>query len=352
MLVKRGKYFHTKFGHEGLTYWRSLKTGDRNEATKREAVLRSELLKGEFGILSTKTTPCMLDFTPRLKEHWALNVTPNTAAFYSDNLKVLNAFGQLSLIKLNKIDEAIIEKFTQHRKADGVTIKTVNHALRTLRRALMLAVEWKVIGRMPKVRMLKGENERSYVISDETIEAMTTWSRENYPVGVFHLLLPFLCDSGLRISEALALKREHVEFSEDGTVPRFIRVTKGKTKYSVRSIPLSDRAAFNLLAAMGKSKCDYCFAIGSKRIHRANPSRHFLEARNALGIGPEAVLHSTRHTFASRLGNNGADAYTIQALCGHGSILISQKYVHSDLPAKQLAISIIDRLNQKPLVTA
>jgi hypothetical protein len=40
------------------------------------------------------------------------------------------------------------------------------------------------------------------------------------------------------------------------------------------------------------------------------------------------VLYSFRHTMLSRLGEAGADAFAIQKIAGHGSVLVSQRYVH------------------------
>jgi integrase len=38
--------------------------------------------------------------------------------------------------------------------------------------------------------------------------------------------------------------------------------------------------------------------------------------RDALLLPWDCVIHSTRHTFCTRLGERGADAFTIQRLAG------------------------------------
>ena len=40
--------------------------------------------------------------------------------------------------------------------------------------------------------------------------------------------------------------------------------------------------------------------------------------------------HSFRHTYGTRLGEGGADAFTIMKLMGHSTVLVSQLYVASD----------------------
>jgi integrase len=42
----------------------------------------------------------------------------------------------------------------------------------------------------------------------------------------------------------------------------------------------------------------------------------------------EFVLYSLRHTFLTRLGESGCDAWTLARIAGHSSIVISSRYVH------------------------
>jgi integrase len=346
MLIKRGKVWHSRIMHGGRFFWKSLRTGNRNLAAQRESIIRSELLRGEFGILDTARTPTLMQFETRLVEHWKASTAPRTFGFYRQNFKVLTKFGFLALAKLHTIDAALIEKFTQARLRDEVTPVTINHSLRTLRRILHLAAEWRLIAKPPKVKMLPGENQRDYVMSDQLVNDMATLARKDYPKSGFDLLLPFLIDTGLRITEACRLQRDDVTFN--GDVPCSIKIVQGKSKYAKREVPLTDRAAFVLLGALQRSKCEFVFTGkgGRKPMNRHYPSELFRTLRNALGIGPKCVMHSTRHTFCSRLGNHGCDAFTIQRLAGHSSIMISQRYVHPDLAAKQAAIALLDALNQ------
>ena len=41
-----------------------------------------------------------------------------------------------------------------------------------------------------------------------------------------------------------------------------------------------------------------------------------------------ALIHSLKHTMLTRLGEAGADAFTIMRIAGHGSVTTSQRYVH------------------------
>ena len=47
-----------------------------------------------------------------------------------------------------------------------------------------------------------------------------------------------------------------------------------------------------------------------------------------LDLPKQFVLHSLRHTFGTRLGEAGTDAFTIMRIMGHSTITVSQRYVH------------------------
>ena len=41
------------------------------------------------------------------------------------------------------------------------------------------------------------------------------------------------------------------------------------------------------------------------------------------------VLYDLRHTFLTRLGESGCDAWTLARIAGHSSVAVSQHYVHA-----------------------
>jgi integrase len=352
MLLKRGKTYHTRIMLDGKLYQKSLRTHNRSEAIKLESVFRSGLIRHEFGILDAAKAPTLEQFEPQLLAHLKANTAPRTYLFYKQNVAALKKFLPLAETRLHKIDQPMIESFIQFRlKPDGkkkrkLTPVTVNHSLRTLRRILHLAQDWKLIREVPKIKMLPGEHERDYVLSDSEVQQMTQYLQSAYPTATMHHMLPFLVDTGLRINEACGLRKEDIEYRDE--LPCLIKITKGKSKYAKREIPLTNRAALALVECLEQSRCEFVFTPkgGRRPMTRHYPSEMFRVIRDALNIGPECVLHSTRHTFCTRLGNGGADAFAIQKLAGHSSITISQRYVHSDLAAKRVAIALLNALNQ------
>lgn len=73
--------------------------------------------------------------------------------------------------------------------------------------------------------------------------------------------------------------------------------------------------------------------------------------RDLLKFPPDFVLHSLRHTFGTRLGESGADAFTIMRLMGHSTVTVSQRYVHPSPEAVELAYERLTALNLKRVPT-
>ena len=61
--------------------------------------------------------------------------------------------------------------------------------------------------------------------------------------------------------------------------------------------------------------------------------------RDTLKLSNEFVVHSLRHTMLTRLGEAGADAFTIMRIAGHSSITMTMRYVHPQRDAIALAFA-------------
>ncbi|HXJ91156.1 MAG TPA: site-specific integrase [Candidatus Binatia bacterium] len=349
MLLKRGRIWHSRIKFQGQTHARTLRTSSKAEAQRLEAVFKSSLIRGEFSIIDSRNAPTFTEFEERVLAHIKVKVAePRTYGFYKENYKALKRYTPLASAKLPHIDKALIDSFVQFRLKDQVTSVTVNHSLRTLRRVLYIAQEWKLVREVPTIELLPNEHQREAVIDDSTLDRMVKYLRTLYPKGLMHDMLPFLVDTGLRITECCNLKKQHISYED--LKPYKIRIVKGKSKFAKRDIVLTQRASAALDSALKKSRSEWAFTKrgGRNPLTRHYPSEQFRIVRDALNLGPEYVLHSTRHTFCTRLGKAGVDAFRIQKLAGHSSITISQRYVHPDADANESAIRLLDVLNATP----
>lgn len=67
--------------------------------------------------------------------------------------------------------------------------------------------------------------------------------------------------------------------------------------------------------------------------------------RDLLRLPVDFVIHSLRHTMLTRLGESGADAFTIMRVAGHSTVTVSQRYVHPSPETIERAFERLERLN-------
>jgi len=319
---------------------RSTRCSNKDAARKIEAAWRTADALNEVGLSSAaQQHVTLLQLEKRFFSYLGNRVATSTVQFYK-TAWVPISFSPLYMVNLQRIDSARVEEFVQRRKLEGVRPATINNSLKTLRRVLHLAYEWKFLSRIPKIRLLTGERSREFIISEELLATIV-----NKATPVMRQLLPFLIDSGLRISEAVELTWETVSLEPKQDAHRgWVFVTKGKTPAARRYVPLTARAAAIIaerIAAKGSSQFVWTLKR-SKRLTRTWASKLFHAIAKEMELPWDAVLHSTRHTFCTRLGESGADAFTIKQLAGHASILISQRYVHPTPARLENAIGALE----------
>jgi len=136
-----------------------------------EAAHRTSLAKGEVGIRDKKPVQTLRQFASRFSDTIEIQCSekPRTIEFYKAKVRFLLANEALASAQLDTIDEAAIEAYKQlrckfmSRRKKPLAVGSVNRELATLRRMLRLAHEWKLIQRIPRVRLLRGERQREFV---------------------------------------------------------------------------------------------------------------------------------------------------------------------------------------------
>ena len=140
------------------------------------------------------------------------------------------------------------------------------------------------------------------------------------------LLLLYGC--GLRISEALGLKRKNYPFGD------FIKVQgKGNKERIIPIIPIvkSYIDKYVELCPFQKMDCEHLFV--GKRGKKLNPrivQQEISNLRLQLGLPATTTPHALRHSFATHLLSAGGDLRTIQELLGHVSLTSTQIYTDVD----------------------
>jgi integrase len=288
-------------------------------------------------------------FTDSVKTHCAKK--PLTIAFYESKLARLLEFTPLSEARLDQIDEGLIESYVQHRRM-AVSPATVNRELATLRRALRLAQEWKKIDRVPRIHLLDGERVREFVLSDAEEQLYL----EAAPQPLHDIALLTL-DTGMRPGEMLALKWCDVHF-EPARGARFgyihVRAAgltpgDGKSRNAKRNLSLTPRVHTMLEGRETRKTSVWVFTdeSGTGPLSRFTLRDQHDPVRQALNLPEEFVIYCLRHTFGTRLGESGADAFTIMKAMGHSTVTVSQRYVHPTPETLERAFERLEERNQR-----
>ena len=157
---------------------------------------------------------------------------------------------------------------------------------------------------------------------------------ENIPAnGKFSMrdlaLLELLYSMGLRISEAVSLKLEHVQLDNGWITP----VGKGNKQ---RLVPLSGKAKRNLEIWIKqwrqelKPKVDTVIInFHGKKLSRVGAWK--IIQKHTAFLGKTSISpHSFRHSFATHCLNGGMDLRILQELLGHANLATTQIYTHLD----------------------
>jgi integrase len=344
-VYKRGNTWWYEFQFNGQRIRCSSKTTNKRAAGDIERAHRTALAKGEAGIFERGPVPTLKVFAQTFIDAIKVRCAskPRTVEFYLQQANRLLEFEPLAKSRLNSIDESLIESFVQHRR-QTVSPATVNRALATLRRMLRLAQEWRIIDRVPKIRQLRGEVNREFVLGhEEEIKYLRQAPK------LLRDMSTFILDTGLRVGEALSLGWANVHLGPTQDAPfGYIYIREGKSKQAKRNVALTSRAHGLLQERKQAASSLYVFSEGDDLPMLVSSLGHLhARTRRRLKLNPAFVLHSLRHTCLTRLGMAGVDAFTIMRFAGHSSVTISQRYVHPTPSAMGQAVAKLEALNQK-----
>jgi integrase/recombinase XerC len=244
--------------------------------------------------------------------------------------------GPPSLKTLAKITPADVRAFMASRRADGAGNRTLMRSLagaRSFARFLERNGKGKV-GALAAIRAPKLARTLPKPLAASAAKQMTDIDlragedRETWILARDAAVLALLYGSGLRISEALGLKRSDANGKDALTV-----TGKGNKTRMVPVLPQVTKAIADYIALCPyELPGDGPLFVGA----RGGPlSPRIVQLamatlRGALGLPDTATPHALRHSFATHLLGRGGDLRSIQELLGHASLSTTQIYTAVD----------------------
>jgi integrase len=199
------------------------------------------------------------------------------------------------------------------------------------------------LDRVPRIRLLRGERNREFVLNHR-LEPIYLEAAPQPLRDVAILIL----ETGVRPGEAASLKWADVYLNPAMHAELgYIAIRGGKSRNAKRNLSLRARAAEMLKARKAAVKSPWVFPGDSAEapILGTSLDHQHDDVRTVLKLGKDFVIHSLRHTMLTRLGEAGADAFTIMRIAGHSSVTVSQRYVYPTPEGMERAFERLEKLN-------
>jgi integrase/recombinase XerD len=157
------------------------------------------------------------------------------------------------------------------------------------------------------------------------------------------LLLGLMYATGMRVSEAVAIRWEDIDFDRNAICVR--RGKGGKDRYVM--LPKSYRPLLERFSALSHGQ-GYVFPGDRPKRHLSPRSaqRAMKRAVQLAGITKKATCHTMRHSFATSLIENGTDIRFIQEFRGHVRLETTRLYTRVARRTQQTIVSPLDRLTE------
>jgi integrase/recombinase XerD len=148
---------------------------------------------------------------------------------------------------------------------------------------------------------------------------------------VYRMVLQTIYATGLRISEACALRVSDIDSASDRMCVRVNAGKGGADRYSVLSPSLL--ALLRLYCGVRRPHRTagtwlFANASGNACVNIEAVQRAYQGARHTARITKSGGSHTLRHCFATHLLEGGVDLYTISRLLGHRHLSTTARYLH------------------------
>lgn len=260
---------------------------------------------------------------------------------------IIPYFGDM---KLDQILERELEEFKGLKQREGYAPKTINNILSIIRKSLDCAHEWRCILFVPKIKWMKVSGKEIITVTQEVENLLLN----DYDHPIVNTMIVIALMTGMRKGEIAALRWRDLDFSNNVihvTGSMNIECERAATKNGrVRDIPMSYEIRKRILDIhdnkMGEPEA-FIFDRGDGNPYKREKMDKMLKrVVRSHNIEEHLHWHKFRHTFASNLARRGVNMRILQELMGHSTILMTERYAHVDMSAKQSAIQLLEYENE------
>lgn len=263
------------------------------------------------------------------------NYSQNTIESYRRQLGKFVVFLEKNRIDdIHKVTKAMVQVYLSEEQQQNLSTRTIAQLITALRSffkylALENFLEENPLAQLSLPKMPK--QLPKYLTLDEVDKLLLLEIDQPAHFKLrTRVLIELLYSCGMRISELISLKIEHVHF-QMGLIKVYGKGDKERmipvNSYALELIEEYLETARPKI--LKQRQCDFLLLNHhGKQLTRQGAWKLIQQAARLSGIEKSVSPHMLRHSFATHLIENGADLRIVQELLGHSDISTTQIYTH------------------------
>jgi integrase/recombinase XerD len=242
-------------------------------------------------------------------------------------------FEELKLSSYTEVTEVIIIDYLVSLQKSGRATATLARHIAALKSFFQYLLREEIIVKNPTSNLETPKLSRKLprVLTIAEVDQLLQQPDTSTPAGLRDkCMLEVLYATGLRVSELISLKLNHVNF-ETGYIRCLGKGSKERIvplgKMAKDCLELYLRQGRGKLAKIPSEEAIFVNYYG-KKLTRQGFWKILKKYVAKAGINKEITPHTLRHSFATHLLENGADLRVVQEMLGHADITTTQIYTH------------------------
>ncbi len=246
-------------------------------------------------------------------------------------------------LKVSDIDTELLRKWRLWLNRLGTNVSdelqknTQNYHLIALRSFLRYCSKRDIPAlALDKVELAKSVRKQVTFLTPEELERMFKQPDTSTLSGLRdRSILELLYSSGLRVSELVALDKEHINLKRrefmvrgKGQKDRPVFISEDAAIWLQAYLDMRDDNVSPLFIRLGRTSSTLKTDGNYFRLTARSVQRLVKHYSLLAGITKNVSPHTLRHSFATDLLINGADIRSVQAMLGHSNISTTQIYTH------------------------
>lgn len=196
---------------------------------------------------------------------------------------------------------------------------------------------FRVCGKYINIKTPKKPKKIPDILSKEEIEALI----KNTHNLKHRLIIELLYSTGLRLSEVINLKKQHIDFEQSLGIVK--NGKGGRDRHFIISNTLLAKIRYYLI--LQEKQSEYIFEGRKGKLNKHTVQKIISNAAKKAGIRKRVHPHLLRHSFATHLLEQGTDIRIIQKLLGHKKIETTQLYTQVSTKLIKDVPNPLDKLN-------